>query len=98
LILWNSGKKRIFASIIPTQAGHASDSMWNWNTFEVPGLILVAGGGHRIAGISKVFWISLIWVKMYWNLARLANSKGFLFSRHLILRHFWTQYYLLLAK
>jgi hypothetical protein len=39
--------------------------MWNWNAFEVPGLILGAGGEHRIAGISKVFENLLIWVIMY---------------------------------
>jgi hypothetical protein len=56
LILWKSGKKFIFASTIPTQDGSESDTVWDWNTFVVPGLILGAGGGqYRIAGISKVF-------------------------------------------
>jgi hypothetical protein len=55
LILWESGEKFIFAATIPTQDSSKSDTMWNWSTFVVPGLILGAGGGqYRIAGISKV--------------------------------------------
>jgi hypothetical protein len=55
LILWKSEEELIFASTIPTRDGPESDSMWSWNTFVVPGMILGAGGRQKIAGISKVF-------------------------------------------
>lgn len=55
LILWESGQNFIFAATIPPD-GSEPDTVWSWSTFEIPGLILGAGGGQGVvAGISKVF-------------------------------------------
>jgi hypothetical protein len=52
LILWD--KSHVYSSVIPTRDDPESLSMWNWNRFDAPGVMHVAGGEKKVAAISKV--------------------------------------------